>query len=385
VPVTTVVLATVRMLQFLDAGGHFWAYAQYAQGLRAQGCDVYLFDTSWFGTSSSNRLRVDGNLRRIDELHDRLARYGLRDRLIVALEPGKHARDAPREEHLRIGDRDVGELFASADLLMNFNYGLGQDVVSAFRRSALIDIDPGLLQLWIGQGKLAPAAHDAYFTIGEAIDSSQSALEWMPIRPAVSLELWPDTPRPDATAFTTVSSWWGGGHVGTKERFYDNSKRASYLRFVELPRHTEQPLELALYLADSDEGDHRLLERWGWRVRHSRDVAGSPEAYRSYIHESRGEFSCAKPSCAMFGNAWVSDRSLCYLASGKPVVAQYTGPSSYLPDDRGLFRVKTMADAVRAFETINGDYERQCRLARQLAEDHFDAKAVTRRVLERAL
>jgi hypothetical protein len=385
VPVTTVVLATVRMLQYIDAGGHFWAYMQYAQGLRALGCDVYLFDTSWFGASSSNQARVHANLRRVDELDDRLARYGLRDRLIAALEPGKHARDAPREQHLRIGDRDAAELFASADLLMNFNYGLGQDVVSAFRRSALIDIDPGLLQLWIAQGKLTPAAHDAYFTIGEAIDSPQSALEWTAIRPAVSLELWPYTHRPEATAFTTVSSWWGGGHVGTKEHFYDNSKRVSYLRFAELPRHTDQPLELALYLADSDKADHRLLERWGWRVRHSRDVAGSPEAYRSYIHESRGEFSCAKPSCAMLENAWVSDRSLCYLASGKPVVAQYTGPSSYLRDGEGLFHFKTIADAVRALETINGDYERQCRLARRLAEEHFDAEAVTRRILERAL
>jgi glycosyltransferase involved in cell wall biosynthesis len=87
----------------------------------------------------------------------------------------------------------------------------------------------------------------------------------------------------------------------------------------------------------------------------------------------------------MFENAWVSDRSLCYLASGKPVVAEYTGPSSYLPDDAGMFRVRTIADAVRAFEAINGDYERQCRLARRLAEEHFDAKAITRRILERAL
>jgi glycosyltransferase involved in cell wall biosynthesis len=76
---------------------------------------------------------------------------------------------------------------------------------------------------------------------------------------------------------------------------------------------------------------------------------------------------------------------VCYLASGKPVVAQDTGPSSYLPDGEGLFHFKTIADAVHAFDTINGDYERQCRLARRLAEEHFDAKAVTRRILERAL
>jgi hypothetical protein len=159
----------------------------------------------------------------------------------------------------------------------------------------------------------------------------------------------------------------------------------SYLDFAELPGHTDQALELALYLADSDQPDRALLEDHGWRVRHSREVAGSPEAYQRYIQGSRGEFSCAKPSCARFANAWVSDRSLCYLASGKPVVAQYTGPSSYLPDAEGLFRFKTMSDAVHAFETINEDYEHHCRLARRLAEEHFDAKAVTRTILEQAL
>jgi hypothetical protein len=312
-----------------------------------------------------------------------MARYGLRDRVAVALEPGKHAAaNARREEHVRIGDRDLGDLFADADLLINFDYRLGQDVVSKFRRSALIDIDPGLLQYWIAEGKISPATHDAYFTIGESV---KSTVDWIAIRPAVCLDLWPYIHCPDAEPFTTVSSWWGGGHVGSKESYFDNSKRASYLSFVKLPGHTDQSLELALYLSEADESDRRLLEAHGWRVRHSREVADSPEAYQRYIQRSRGEFSCAKPSYAKFGNAWVSDRSLCYLASGKPVVAQYTGPSSYLPDAEGLFRFRTAADAVRAFEAINNDYEHQCRLARRLAEEHFDAKAVTSSILERAL
>jgi hypothetical protein len=385
---TTVVLATVRMLEFLDAGGHFWAYMQYALGLRELGCDVYVFDTSWLGGSSANRARVEANRRRLDDLDARLARHGLRDRLIVALEPGKHAGDAPRELHARIGDRDVDDVLAGADLLLNFNYRLDQETVSRFRRSALVDIDPGLLQCWLAQGKIALAPHDAHFTIGESIGPSRLAdggLAWLPIRPAVCLEAWPYAYRPDATAFTTVSSWWGGGHVGTKEHWFDNSKRVSYLRFAELPVHTHQPLELALYLADSDDGDVRLLLDRGWRVRHSRDVAGTPEAYQRYIQHSRGEFSCVKPSYAQFGNAWVSDRSLCYLASGKPVVAQYTGRSAYMPEGRGLFRFRTVAEAAAALDAINQDYEAQCRYARDLAEEHFDAKVVTRRILNRTL
>jgi hypothetical protein len=316
-----------------------------------------------------------------------MATYGLRDKVIVALD----AAERTDRRYLGLADADVADLLGSVDLLINFNYGLRQEVVSACRRSALVDIDPGLLQFWISRRMLTPAAHDTYFTIGETVGRAGSAipdcgLEWVTIPPAVCLELWPYTHRPDATAFTTVSSWWGHKeYVGDADGYFDNNKRVSYLRFAELPQHTAQPLELALYLAESDEPDRRLLERRGWRVRHSRDVAGSPDAYRGYIQGSRGEFSCTKPSCATFENAWVSDRSVCYLASGKPVVAQDTGPSSYLPDGEGLFRFKTIADAVGAFETINGDYERQCRLARQLAEEHFDATAVTRRVMERAL
>jgi hypothetical protein len=369
------------MLEFLDGGGHFWVYMQYAEGLRRQGCDVYILDAF---TGRDAVADPDG----IELFLDRMAAHDLRDRVVIAMDD-PHARRA-FGRYVGLAEGEVTDLFHSADLLLNFNYRLGADVVSAFRRSALVDIDPGLLQFWISRRMLAPAAHDAYFTTGETVgigrgDIPDCGLDWIGIRPAVCLDLWPCAYRADATAFTTVSSWWGGEWVGTEESYYDNNKRASYLRFAELPRHTDQPLELALNLADSDEPERRMLEDHGWRVRHSRDVAATPEAYQGYIQGSRGEFSCAKPSCARFGNAWVSDRSLCYLASGKPVVAEYTGPSSYLPDDQGLFRFKTAADAVRAFDTINADYERQCRLARRLAEEHFDAEAVTGRILEHAL
>jgi glycosyltransferase involved in cell wall biosynthesis len=368
---TTVVLATVRMLEFADGGGHFWVYMQYAEGLRRQGCDVHIVDT--FTCQDA----AEPARESLDRFRERMAAHGLPDKVIIAI-------DGPEPRYVGLEASEAVELFHSADLLVNFHYRLGQDVVSSFRRSALVDIDPGLLQFWIAQGSIAPAVHDAYFTIGERV-AGAGVREWIPIRPAVCVEAWPYTYRSDAEAFTTVSSWWGGGHVGTKESYFDNHKRVSFLDFVDLPGRVDQPLELALYLAESDELDRRLLEGRGWRVRHSREVAGSPDAYRSYIQGSRGEFSCAKPSCARFAHAWVSDRSLCYLASGKPVVAQDTGPSSYLPEGEGLFRFKTIAEAVRALEAINGDYERHCRMARRLAEEHFDAKAVARRILERAL
>ncbi len=120
-------------------------------------------------------------------------------------------------------------------------------------------------------------------------------------------------------------------------------------------------------------------------MRHSHDVSSTPWEYQDYIQYSLGEFSCVKPSCIRLQNAWVSDRTLCYLASGKPAVVEHTGPSRFLPDAAGLFRFRDVGEAVRCLETAAADYEGQCRLARALAEEYFDAPKVVGSVLERAL
>jgi len=86
-----------------------------------------------------------------------------------------------------------------------------------------------------------------------------------------------------------------------------------------------------------------------------------------------------------FQNAWISDRTLCYLASGKPAVVQNTGPSSFLPNGGGLFRFATLGEAADALDAVNADYEGQCRAARQIAETFFDAKQIARDILDHAL
>ena len=147
----------------------------------------------------------------------------------------------------------------------------------------------------------------------------------------------------------------------------------------------DQTLELSLMLGPGDTEDQRLLDRYGWRVRHSLSVTDTPEDYRSYIQGSRGEFSCVKPSCLRFLNAWISDRSICYLATGKPVVMQDTDPSDYVPFGRGLLRFTTLDEAAKALAAVDADYQEHCRAARELAETYFDAKRVAQRILDVAL
>ena len=68
-----------------------------------------------------------------------------------------------------------------------------------------------------------------------------------------------------------------------------------------------------------------------------------------------------------------------------PAVVQHTGKSRFLPDAEGLFRFRNLDEAARAFSALESDYERHSRLARRLAEEHFDACHVVAQVLERAL
>lgn len=394
---TTVVISPFDVATFPAGGGHFWVYTQYAQGLLQLGCEVVWLE----------RVHEELPEAATATFFDRMERYGL----------GGNA-------FLYQDEREVPEAIARrADLLLNFDQSIDPAVLARFRRTALVDIDPGLLQFWMATGQLEIAPHDVHFTIGETVGTAAARFPdggraWVYTPPPVCLEAWPYSYRPGCEAFTTVSTWWGGNGKGEwvtdgGSLLFENNKRVSFLQFVELPLVTSQPLELALALGEggpedggdrpssdgrgrqrrppestdyvSDEDDRKALERHGWRLRDAQDVARSPQLYADYIRGSRGEFSCVKPSCVRFENAWISDRTLCYLASGKPVVVQNTGPSSFLPDGEGMFRFSSLEEAAEALAHVNDDYERQCGAAREIAEAYFDSKRVLARILDTAL
>ena len=89
----------------------------------------------------------------------------------------------------------------------------------------------------------------------------------------------------------------------------------------------------------------------------------------------------------VFENAWISDRTLCYLASGKPAVVQHTGESRFLPSNEGLFRFKSMQEASRFLDHLEQpeNYAAHCQAARAIVEEHFDAEKVMRSLLTRAM
>jgi len=75
-------------------------------------------------------------------------------------------------------------------------------------------------------------------------------------------------------------------------------------------------------------------------------------------------------------SGWFSDRSICYLASGRPVLAQDTGFSEMLPTGEGLLAFETVEQAADATRAVARDYTRHARAARRIAETYFESSIV---------
>ena len=260
------------------------------------------------------------------------------------------------------------------------------------------------MQYWWASGQIAPARHDHWVTTGETVGTRAATffdcgVHWQRIRPPVHLPSWPVVDC-DPGPFTTVTSWWGDEWLVVDDgRVIENNKRVGFTPYFDLPRRSGASLELAAYFGGEpgsstasdpvtpnsvagDRDDVDALIRGGWRLRRSQEVAADPVSYRSYIQRSKGEFSCVKPSCVLFENAWISDRSLCYLASGRPVVVENTGPSDVLDVGVGLVRFASFDEAVEALADVEGRYGEHREAARALVEDHFDAASVVAGLLD---
>src|SRR5207249_3114744 len=200
-------------------------------------------------------------------LKTRLAPYGLADALTLyaingATVPDDVAQGCP--------DLDAA---AGADVLLNLWHSAPPRVVERFRRSAFIDTDPGLLQIWMTTGAVHLAPHDVYFTIGETVGTRVArfpdcGLRWLYTPPPIFLPEWPQVPELSSRTapYTTVAHWWGGTFQFNGITF-SNEKRASFLEYQNLPQRTPVSLELAVCLAEFHEEYRRLLEPMGWRLR----------------------------------------------------------------------------------------------------------------------
>jgi hypothetical protein len=231
------------------------------------------------------------------------------------------------------------------------------------------------------------AGHDVHVTIGERIAAADCTipacgLTWVVTPQPVVLDAWPALPPPTGhLRFTSVASWRGAyGPVDFEGRRY-GLRVHQFRRFSELPLLTEATFELALSIdtAEADESDG--LCRRGWALVDPTSVAATPAGYRRYLQASSAELMVAKGMYVDSRCGWFSERSICYLASGRPVLAQDTGLSDLYPTGAGLVTFSSLDEAVGGVEAIRGDYDRHASAARELAESCFASDVVLTRLV----
>jgi len=378
-----IAMKPVEALNYSNGGGHLWVFLNWSLGFIKNG-----FDVVWIETVPDH-YTPEMLLYAVKALKANLKDAGITPPLALLFPENSRERFMPVREEIRSLTVPLDELADTSELIVNYHYDLAKEVLGRFRRTALVDIDPGRVQVWVRDGHFKIERHDIYFTVSEAATRPHPkipdiGIKWRFSPPPVYLPEWPVAAAPPGAPYTTVSSWWGrwdviDGHV------FDNGKRLSFLQYIDLPKQVPAGLELALCLSEQDKPEAQFLRHNGWKVVHAWDATPTPLKYREYISRSRGEFSCSRPSSKILQNAWMSDRTVCYLAAGKPAVVENTGKCAYLPDEGGLFTFNSFVEAKAAIEKIESDYINQSGIARELAAEYFSAEKVCKKFLETAL
>lgn len=394
-----------------ENGGEAWARLNWVRGLERLGCQVGFVEelddrvlVDPFGRPAS--LGMSLNLRWFKIV---TARFGLTGRSCLVAPPGREpSGEATGARHTTIFTTgpDAEELLGQADLLVNIGGNLSDPLLrSRARRRVYVDVDPGFTQMWHGQGPEGGrlAGHDSYFTIGMNIGSSdcsihENGVKWHHVLPPVVLEDWPVVapasssparPARQKTSsavgplrFTTLATWRSpyGPVEWDKRRF--GLKAHELSKYVDVPRLVHACFEAALAVHPSEVDDLALLSDNGWAVADPRLVAGTTESFRRYVTRSHAEFAVAQEMYVTTNSGWFSDRTTCYLATGRPALVQDTGFSRHVAAGKGLVAFSSPQEAAAGARFILSDYPAHAAAARSMAEEHFDSDRVLTGFLE---
>jgi hypothetical protein len=287
--------------------------------------------------------------------------------------------------------RRVNELYGEADALINLcgaHHLYERHMACPVR--ILIETDPGYQQINYAKGDAAEraylGAHTHFFTYGANIGRPECPIpladvDWRPTRPPVDVDLWPPPDESAPPCFTSIASWDNRGKdIEWDGSTYLWSKHVNFMKFLDLPRLRPETC-FRMAILPPEEVVRRKVEGNGWRLVDPRPVSADMDTYRDFIAGSRGEFTVAKDIYARTHSGWFSDRAVCYLASGRPVITMRTGCGRLYPVGEGLFDFATHDEALGAIDAIAGDYRRHSRAARDLAREHFDGARIVGELL----
>lgn len=380
----TIVIAG-SLAQRPNAGGHAWVFLQYLLGFKRLGWDVLFVDrleAEMCVDSEGRRCPLEKSIN-LSYFVEVMKRFNLGDSFSLIYNGGERFIGLSRQETL---DRTK----ESAFLLNVMGFITDEEFLGCAPKRVFLDIDPGFGQMWLDLG-LANLfqGHDRYVTIGENIGKPDCpiptcGLDWVTTPQPVVLEHWSKrSDSADDGFFTSIASWRGPfGPIEYRGKTY-GLRVHEFRKFIELPERTQSRFEVAMNIHTAEVNDIALLKENEWSLVNPRTVAADPWAYRDYIQNSKAEFMVAKNMYVQTRGGWFSDRSICYLASGKPVLAQDTGLKELYPTGEGLVTFASLEEAVDGVGKINGDYRRHSRAARSLAEDYFDSDKVLKNLLSK--
>jgi hypothetical protein len=362
-----------------NQGGATWAVLQYLLGFKRLGHDVHFIEPV-----EEAALRPTGApLARSDNaayFRQMMADFGLKQTSALVLAGTQQTVGLPYDR--------LREIARRADVLCNISGLLAEEALTEnIPLRAYLDLDPAFTQLWYAaQGiDMRFAAHSHFVTVGQAIGDPGCGvptceLEWITTPQPIVLKYWPAVGRITRDALTTVANWRGYGSIDYEGVFY-GQKAHSWRQFFSVPTLTEERFAPALAIHPDESKDLAALQANGWRPIDPEQVAHTPSNYQRFVQGSKAEFGIAKSGYVAARCGWFSDRSVCYLASGRPVIAQETGFSRFLPVGDGLFAFETIDEVLASIEALNGDYDRHARAARAVAEEYFDSHKVLGRLL----
>jgi hypothetical protein len=374
------------ILFWYPLAGVTYQFLHYLIGLRRLGYDPYYVEDSgrWVYDPRVNDLcaNASGNVAAVAPI---LQAHGFADRWAFR---GHY----PDGQCYGMTENQILRLYREADAFLNVTGAQEmREEHMTCRRRIYVESDPFAAQVQVAQGNAAViaalAAHDTHFSFGENLgapdcDVPLERFRWRPTRQPVVLDLWDPLPPAAGAAYTTITTWHNAGkNVSYRGDTYYWTKDREFEKFLDLPRRRPVPFELA---AGVGEDVRRLLRDHGWRHVDSVGISADPDRYRTYIQRSRGEFTVARDQYVRPYTGWFSDRSVCYLAAGRPVITQETGFSKFLPTGRGLFGFRTMDDILAAVDAVESDYEGHCRAAREVAAEYFAAERVLGKLLRDA-
>ncbi|MDD5349885.1 MAG: hypothetical protein PHQ12_06715 [Chthoniobacteraceae bacterium] len=370
--------------------GVIWQHVHYIVGLQRLGHEVYYIEDSARLPYNPVTWSVDEDYSYAAEVLGKLAaQFGFEGRW------GYCARFLPNTPCAGLQKKEILDLYRDADAILNVcgSQEFNEDLVGN-DRMLYVESDPGVEQIKVDKDtadtKEYLGRHRALFTFGENIGQPDFPVPlhgrtWLPTRQPVVTDLWkPEGTPPGGAVFTSIANWNTSGKkdIEWRKENYLWSKSLEFLKFVDAPRCSHEPFELATDIKDP--ATQALFLRNGWRLTSPHAMSVDWNDYLRYIQHSKGEFTVAKDQYVRLHTGWFSDRTACYLAAGRPAITQETGFTKFYGGKEGLLSFQTMEEITEGVRAINADYARHSRAALEIAKEVFEAEKVLADLLRRA-